>query len=369
MRLLSLFSALLLLTACLPEQQPSAPMAPPQGALPVKVITADTREVVEWDEFTGRFRAAQRVEIRARVSGYVDEIRFQDGQIVEQGDVLFVIDPRPFQIAVNSAKATLDLYNKELERAKGLLETKTISKDTYDKRFQDREVSQAAYDDALLQLEWTQVKAPFGGRVSRNFVDIGNLISGGDANATLLTTIVSVDPIEFYFEGSEADVLKYSRLYESNERDGTRGGAWPVFVKLQDEDDFVHEGSINFVDNALDFDTGTKQVRAVFDNSDGFLQQGLFGRLRLTTTKPFEALVVPDALIGTEQTRKYVYTIGPENRATRSYLTLGTLTEDGMRIVRSGLEASDQIIAGNLQMIQPGMQVQPVTGDGPKPGP
>lgn len=362
MRIIPLIVFMFALVGCVPEEQQAGPGAM-GGAMPARVMAPEKREVVEWDEFTGRFQAAQRVEVRSRVNGYVEDVKFADGQMVEEGDVLFVIDPRPFQIALNSAEATYEQAQREFERAEGLRKSKAISEDDFDQRLQEMQVSKAAYDEAALNLEWTQVKAPFSGRVSRNYVDIGNLVSGGDASASLLTTIVTVNPIEFYFEASEGDVLKYIRLYKSQERSGERGQPWPVFLKLQDESDFTHQGTINFVDNEIDVDTGTIQVRAVFDNGERIFEPGLFGRMRLTTTEPFEALLVPDHIIGTEQTRKFVYTVNTEGKAERSYLKLGTLTEDMMRIVKGGLGATDQVVVGNLQMIQPGMQIQPITQD------
>jgi len=361
MRLAIVVVTAIIVAAC-DQSDPQANAGGLGGALPARVMAPEKRQVVESDEYTGRFQAAQKIEVRARVSGYIQEVLFEDGQMVNKGDVLFVIDQRPFQIAQRSADATYRQDEREVERGRTLRRQNTIPENEFDRRVQQAQVSRAARDQAALNLEWTKVRAPITGRVSRNFIDAGNLVSGGDANATLLTTIISVDPIEFYFEGSEADVLRYSRRVIAQDREGQRVQAWPVFVKLQDEKDFVHQGRINFVDNELDPDTGTIQVRAVFDNPDGLLEAGLFGRLRLTTSPPREAVLVPDHIIGTEQTRRFVYTIDAESRAKRTYLELGTLTDDGLRIIRNGLSADDKIIVGNLQMIQPGTQIKPISG-------
>ncbi len=358
MRLTVIICFSMLLAACIGKEQEAE-----QGwgrPLQATVISPEKRMVSEWDEYTGRFRAAQRVEIRARVSGYVDVVKFNDGQIVEEGDVLFVIDQQPFQILVDRATAVYEQTKREFERAEGLRKTRAISEDDYGQRLQDKQVAKAGYEEALLNLEWTEVKAPFTGRASRNYVDVGNLVSGGNASATLLTTIVSMAPVEFYFQGSESDVLKYIRLTASQQRPGERDQPWPVYVKLKDEDTFKHEGTVNFVDNEIDLNTGTKDVRATFANTDGLLEPGLFGRLRINATAPFEAMIIPEHIISTEQTRKYVYTLTPENTAQRSYITLGKLTGDGMRIVKSGLDPQDKVITGNLQMIQPGAQIEPV---------
>lgn len=328
-----------------------------QSSVPARVALPQQRIVTEWEEFTGRFQAVQRVELRARVNGYLNEIRFDDGQIVQKDDVLFVIDQRPFKIAVKSAKARFDLANKEFKRAKTLHSSKAISDEDYDQRLQEYSITKSSLEEAQLNLEFTEVRAPFTGRISRNRVDVGSLITGG-ANATLLTTLVTTSPIELYFEGSEGDLLHYLRTRKKDD-DGKKK-AHPVFAKLQDESDFFHKGEINFLDNELASDTGTIQVRAIFDNENDILRPGLFARLRLAINAPEEAIIVSPNVIGTEQTRKYVYTLDQDNKAVRTYVELGSVTNDGLRIIKSGLTADKIIVVGSLHMVQPGVDITPI---------
>lgn len=351
-----MFVALITLSSC-KEEAGVGQKGHMQSSVPARVERPQQRIVTEWDEFTGRFQAMQRVELRARVSGYLDEIKFEDGEIVQKDDVLFVIDQRPFQIAMTSAKARFVLANKELKRAKTLRASKAISEEDYDQRLQEYSITKASLDEAQLNLEFTEVKAPFTGRISRNRVDVGSLISGG-ASATLLTVLVTTSPIELYFEGSEGDLLHYLRTRKKTEEG--KSETHPVFAKLQDESDFVHNGEINFLDNELAFDTGTIQVRAIFDNEDDLLRPGLFARLRIAINEPAEVILVSPNVIGTEQTRKYIYTLDQGNKAVRTYITLGGLTEDGLRIVKSGLAAQDRIIVGGLHMVQPGVEIAPI---------
>lgn len=348
--------AVISLSSC-KEEVGAGPEGHMQSSVSVRVEQPEQRVVTEWDEFTGRFQAVQRVELRARVSGYLDEIKFEDGRIVQKDDVLFVIDPRPFQIAMKSAKARFELANKEFKRAKMLRSSKAISEEDYDQRLQEHSITQALLDEAKLNLEFTEVKAPFTGRISRNRVDVGSLISGG-ASATLLTTLVTTSPIELYFEGSEGDLLHYLRTRKKTE-DG-RSETHPVFAKLQDEDTFVHEGKINFLDNELAFDTGTIQVRAIFDNETDILRPGLFARLRIAINDPVAVLLVPANVIGTEQTRKYIYTLDQDNKAVRTYVKLGSLTEDGLRIIKSGLTTENWVVVGGLHMVRPGVEILPI---------
>ena len=262
-----LIVTILSLSACTQE-------SPKKGGSFNREISARTenpklRTVTQWEEFTGRFQAKNRVEVRSRVSGYLHDIHFEDGQIVQKGDLLFVIDQRPYQIALNKMKASFKLANSEYNRAKGLMSSKAISEEDFEQRMQEQQLALSDLNDAELNMEFTQIKAPFTGRVSRNLVDVGTLISGGNDNATILTTLVSINPIEFYFEASETNLLNYMRAREQGQVSDDRREPHPVFVKLKDEDNFVHKGVIDFVDNELDTNTSTIQVRAVFQNEKG----------------------------------------------------------------------------------------------------
>lgn len=334
------------------------------GPMPVTVMQPVKRSVTEWLEFTGRFQPSQRVVLRARVSGYLDKILFQDGQKVQKGDVLFIIDQRPFKIALNSAKAHFELAQQRLERAKALHKKNAVSRDLYDQRQEEMQTARADLDRAKLDLEFTEIRSPITGRISRKQVDVGNLVAGGN-NATELTTIVSVQPIYFYFEGSENDLLKNARQRDHSRSEDNMPRPLPVFVRLNDEVEFQHQGQLDFIDNEFDTNTGTIQARAYFENSDGFLEAGYFGRLRLAPFPAFDAMLVPDELIGTEQTRKFVYVVNKEGVAARRYISLGAREDDGMRIIKQGLNETDQVITGNLNMVRPGAPVMVVPSKKP----
>jgi RND family efflux transporter MFP subunit len=353
--------AILSLTAC--TQESPKKDASFSREVSARIETPKLRTVTQWEEFTGRFQAKNRVEVRSRVAGYLHDIHFEDGQIVQQGDLLFVIDQRPYQIALNKMKASFKLANSEYKRAKGLLSSKAISKEDFEQRMQEQQLALSDLNEAKLNMEFTQITAPFTGRVSRNLVDVGALIRGGDDSATILTTLISINPIEFYFEASETNLLNYMRAREKGLVSDDRRQPHPVFVKLKDEDNFEHRGVIDFVDNELDSDTSTIQVRAVFQNEKGLLESGLFARLRVAWTKASEMIVVPAHVIGTEQTRKYVYALDDNNKAIRKYVTLGPLSDDGVRVIQKGLSIKDRIIVGNLHKIQPNRLVTPIEGN------
>ncbi len=353
-----LFTAFL--AAC--EEQTAPQQGPAGGAMPVKVVVTQTSKVKEWDEFTGRFEASKRVDVKARVGGFIESVAFSDGQIVEKGQVLYELDKRPFRIELSSAQAQLNLAEKELSRAQDLVKKKSISEEQLDERIQQVQVAQANVDRAELNLEFASVVAPISGRIDRTYRDAGNLINGGNASADTLTTIVTVDPIYFYFSGSESKVLEYIRrgIADDNPVEDSGSHEYPIAIKLQDEDEYLHEGTFDFSANTLDFNTGTTEARAVLSNANRLIKPGMFGRLRIAPIPEYDAVTLDDRLIMSERDKKYVYLVGNENKAEKRYIRLGGLSEQGARIVKSGLQANEQVVAGNIQMIRPGMALQPI---------
>ncbi|MCK5747276.1 MAG: efflux RND transporter periplasmic adaptor subunit, partial [Oricola sp.] len=297
----------------------------------VTVATPDAEKIVEWDEFTGRFEAIDSVEIRARVSGYLEAVAFEDGAIIQKGDLLFKIDPRPFEAELAGAKADLASAaaarrnaKEENDRGQRLLERSALSKEEADRRDSALRQADAAWaaanarvEQAALNLEFTEIRAPISGRISDDFVSEGNLIVGGAQGGTLLTRIVSLDPIYFEFSANEADYLKYLRLAANGDEAGLSGAESPVFVKLLDESDFPHEGRLSFVDNRFDPSTGTMRGRATFANSDGVLTPGMFGRLKLAGSGEYTALLIPDSAVQTDQNIKFVWVAGEGDVAER----------------------------------------------------
>jgi multidrug efflux system membrane fusion protein len=366
---LCLFLAIILgVAACKPAPAP-APMPPAE----VTVAQPLKREVIEWDEYTGRLRAIEDVEIRSRVSGYLESIHFTDGAIVEKGDLLFVIDPRPFEAVLKAAQAELaraqarlDLAKNDLKRAETLLADKAISAEDYDTRSKtvqqstaELESARATIESAELDVEFTHIRAPIRGRTSRHFVTEGNLISGGSSNSTLLTTIVSLDPIHCYFDVSERAMLKYTRLSLAGVRASSRNAANPVFISLADEEGFIHEGMMDFVDNKIDPNTGTLRGRAVFPNPEDLLLPGLFVRLRLIGSGRYDAVQIPDSAIATDQSRKYVYVVDASNVVSMREIKPGRII-DGLRVIDDGLTPDDVIVVAGLQRARPGEAVVPV---------
>lgn len=342
----------LLLSACFDTtEQPRMP-----SVLEVKVASPIRQELIEWDVYAGRFRAVDEVEIRARVSGYLHEVKFKDGQLVTKGDVLFVIDQRPFQYAVDSAKAQFELAKKELTRAKRLRQSNAIAQQELDKRLLELNIAKAALDRAELDLTFTKVRSPISGRVSRNLITEGNLVNGSDVNSTLLTTVVSIDPIHFYFDASERELLRYLRLDRLGLRETSRTKAHPVAVQLQDEQDFPHQGYMDFVDNRIDMNTGTIQGRALIENPGGFIHPGTFGRIRVPGSAKYKAVLIPDSLIGTNQSYRFVYVV-ENGQVTARNVKLGRLYKNHWRIIQEGLKANDQLIARSIQLVRPGMPV------------
>ncbi len=361
-----------LLASSFPVFAQGAPPAPP-----VTVSAPLARKVVQWDEYTGRFEAREQVEVRARVSGFIEQIHFRDGQMINRGDLLFTIDQRPYLISAEAAraevtrtKAQVALAENEVERAEGLTRNQTITARDLDTRKANltsakasQQAAEANLKTAELNLEWTKVTAPIAGRISDRRVDSGNLIAGGQAGANLLTNIVSLDPIVFTFDASESDYIRYSRLMQNGTRGSGRDTANPVQVRLADEADWKREGKMDFVDNQLNARSGTIRGRAVFDNKDQFLTPGTFGRMRLYGGE-IDALLVPDAVIVSDQTRKVVMTVGPDNKVIPKPVTLGPIV-DGLRVVRSGLTTADRVIVNGIAnpMVRPGGTVNPQPGD------
>jgi multidrug efflux system membrane fusion protein len=348
----------------------------PPPAPAVTVAKPLAKRITNWDEFSGRFQAVQMVEVRPRVSGFIDKIHFKDGQMVTAGDLLFTIDPRPFELAVESAKAEVaranaqvELTATEVERARPLLSSGTVTERDFDQRAANLSVARAALQAAQaatknteLNLEWTRVTAPIDGRVSDRKVDAGNLVTGGAGSTTLLTTIVTMDPIHFVFEVSEADYLRYTRLAETGKRASSRDTGNPVRIKLSDETEFKHPGTMDFVDNALNARSGTMRGRALVENKSGLMQPGLFARLQLFGGE-VDGLLIPDAAVVADQARRIVFTVGEDGVIKPKPVTLGAI-DSGLRVVLSGLAADDRVVIDGIAnpMVRPGAKVTPQDG-------
>jgi RND family efflux transporter MFP subunit len=348
------------------DGKPAANSPPPAA---VTVAHPLQKSITEWDEYTGRFTPLETVEISARVSGFIYSVHFHEGQIVKKDDLLFVIDQRPYQIAVEQAKADieraqakLDIATQDVNRATPLLQSQTLTEREFDTRKSLQRdaagqlaAANAALKQAELNLEWTEVRAPIAGRISDKRVDAGNLITGGQTGATLLSVIVSIDPIHFVFDGSEADFLHYLRLAAAGTRPSSRDAPNPVAVRLADETEFTHLGRMDFVDNAVNPKTGTIRGRAVFDNKDGFLTPGFFGRLRLFGGT-HDALLIPDGAIASDQASKIVFTVAEDGTVGTKRVELGPII-DGLRVVSSGLAPTDRIVIDGLPRARPGQKV------------
>jgi len=348
--------------------------AAPTAAPPPKVTvsTPIVREVIEWDEYTGRMESTESVEVRARVNGYLQSIHFKDGQIVKKGDLLFVIDPRPYQAEVDRVTAELQLAQARLElaksdyaRAQKLLEFRAISQEEADTRaaterqaLQSVEAARANVNASKLNVEFTRVTAPISGRISRKLVTEGNLINGGSAESTLLTTIVSLDPVYCYFEADERSYLKYVRLARDGKQPSAREAKQPVYLALADEKTFTRKGYIDFVDNRLDPKTGTMSGRAVFTNTDLGLTPGLFARVRLQGSDPYKAVLVPDEAVGSDQAQKYVFVMNGDNMIEYRAVQLGPLIH-GFRVIRTGLRPNELFVANGIQRARAGIKVTP----------
>jgi RND family efflux transporter MFP subunit len=387
--------------------------SPQQTAVEVFAAKPLKKQIVEWDEYVGRLEAVESVEVRARVSGYLDSIHFEEGQIVKKGELLCIIDPKPFTAEVSRAKADLEqarakvkesvavlaqstaelkqsesrrsLAHIRFERVKALVAKNAVPQDDVDVRESESvqaeadveaakskiesasaaiataeaavETAKAYLAIAELNLSYSEIHSPVSGRVSRRIVTEGNFISGGALQATLLTTIVSLDPIHCVFDADEQSYLKYTRLAQEGSRRSSRDVKNPVYIALADEkDDFPHKGHMDFVDNRMDLNTGTMRARAILPNPDGSLTPGLFARLRLPGSGRHEAILIPDSAIGTDQSEKYVLVVNDDDSVKRQVITLGS-TAHGLRIIRKGLDGSERVVVRGVQRIRPGVKV------------
>lgn len=359
-----LFASLLLAACHKPEEGAGGHFQmPPPG---VTVSPPIQQEVQEWDEFTGRIDAAESVEIRPRVSGYIDKIHFKSGQMVKKGDLLVTIDPRPFQALldraeaeVQRAKTKVELSKKELDRADKLIAAKAISTEEADtKSMTFREANdalrsaEAAVKAAALDVEFASVKSPLDGRVSREMVTAGNYVSGVAGFTTLLTTVVKADPVYAYADVDESTFLRYQRL-------GLLDKPTPAEMQLEGEKDYPHKGRIESFDNRISGTTGSILVRAEFENKDGSLRPGTFVRMRLPAGPKYNALLVTEEAIGTDQGRKFVLTVNKENMTEYKPVEIGPLIGD-KRVIRSGVTKDENVIINGLAKVRPGMPVAPM---------
>jgi RND family efflux transporter MFP subunit len=354
------------LSACARNEAATSAAAPPPQVTVAQVVT---KPITEFDEFTGRFEAIDRVEVRPRVSGYISSINFTEGSEVKKGDVLFVIDQRPYAAELKRAKAQLAqaksqlaLAKSEKARAVNLLAQHAISQEEFDTRASSDEqaaanvdLSQAALDTAELNMGWTAVTAPITGRISRANITVGNLVTNGQ---TLLTTLVSLDPIYVRFDGDEQAYLRYGKAVKDRAAAGLKDAPSPVVVGLADEAGFPHAGVLVFQDNEVDPATGTIRTRAKLDNHDRAFTPGLFARVRLMGDKKYDALLINDSAIGTDQTVRYVLVVDPDNKVEYRPVKLGPVI-DGLRVVREGLKANETIVVNGLQRVRPGTAVTP----------
>ena len=360
--------AVMLMSGCgKPGGGQSAP-PPPQ----VTVAQVLEKKVKEWDEFTGRLQAVETVEIRPRVSGYIDKVAFTEGSQVKRGDLLFIIDPRPYKAEYDRAasdvkryKTALDLARIELVRVQRLKDSGAVSEEELDERKStvaqgDANVAgaEAALETASLNLGFTRVTSPIDGRVSRAEVTRGNLVTGGINGGTLLSSVVSMDPIYIYFDGDEQTYLKYTQMARTGERPSSRNAPNPVQVGLANEEGFPHAGTMDFVDNQLNPQTGTIRARAVLPNKDGFFTPGLFARVQLLGSGEHPAILIEDRAVNTDQSQKYVLLLGANNQIEYRGVKLGRVI-DGLRVVNSGLKAGDVIVVNGAQRVHPGVTVTP----------
>jgi multidrug efflux system membrane fusion protein len=355
------------LSGCSEAPAPQAAAAPP-----VTVAEPVKRTVTDWDEFTGRFDAVEEVQIRARVGGFVTSVEFRDGAFVKAGDLLYTIDARPFEAVAEQAdgqladaRAKAELAKRDLDRGLTLVQTSAVSEQLVDQRRQALQAAHAAETQAegalkaaQLNIEFAHVLAPLAGRVSRHLVSVGNLVQGSEGSSTLLTSIVSLDPIYVYFDMDEATYVRNSRLWFEGKRPSSRDTPNPVQVTLTGETTPSHDGHMDFVDNRLDVSTGTLRGRAVIPNHDLSILPGQFGRVRLIGSSPYDALLLPDTAIATDQSRKIVFVVKADDTVEARAVVLGPL-DDGLRVIKEGLKPDDRVIVDGIQRARVGAKVTP----------
>jgi multidrug efflux system membrane fusion protein len=334
------------------RHQPAA-MPPPR----VTVSQPQVATVTNWDEYPGHLEAVESVEVRPRVSGYIDSIHFTDGAEVKAGDLLFMIDPRPYQAELDLAQARFELAENDLQRAESLRGTKAISEEEYDSRSKAARVAKAALDVARLNLEYARIMAPINGKIGRRLVTMGNLVQGGAGAASTLTTIVTMDPIYGYFDVAEDVFLRYRNNASDPSSPGQTNSPLACELALAGEEGFPHTGRVDFFDNQVDAKTGTIRVRGVFANADRALVPGMFAKVRIPAGPPEQTLLIPDVAVGFDQNYKFVYVVNPTNVVETRTIETGR-SHGALRAVLKGLMPQDRVVVNGLMVARPGAKVE-----------
>lgn len=384
-RLLStlLIASALALAGCGEKEDGKGPPPPgaPGGPAPEVTVAAPLiKPIVDWDDYIGRFEAIETVDVRPRVSGYLQRVAFRDGEFARKGQLLFVIDPRPFEALLAQAKAeeartaaATEVARTAFERSRKLLELKAVSQEEFDNAQATYRQAQATQGAAAatsrsraLDVSFTRVTAESSGMTSDRRVDVGNFVTSGD---TVLTTIVSLDPIHFSFTAAESFYLKYQRASRAGTRPSSRVARNPVDIRLGDETDYRWKGRMDFVDNTIDLGSGTIRGRAVVRNPDGLLTPGMFGHMRLLGSGAYNGMLIPESAVVTDQTRKVTLVVGQDGKVAQRVVELGPMV-DGLRIVRSGLSPDDRVVIAGVQRARPGTPVKVKAGkiEPPAPG-
>lgn len=348
MRFLKTVTLIALATLSLSACGPKAPPAPPPTV--VSVAAPLSQRVIDWDDFTGRFESPAEVQVRARTGGYLQAVHFRDGQLVRKGQLLFTLDPRPAQAQLAAAQAQAELARADLKRAEALLAAQAISREDYEGKRAAAQVAGATLRARALDVEFTRVTAPVSGLISARQVDPGNVIAGGTSSGDVLATLVSVDPIHFVFDASEAQLLKYQRQPK------TRQGS-PVRIRLQDETEPRWSGVIDYSASMIDNASGTARMRAVVRNPNSFLKPGMFGSARVMGSSAYSALLIPDTAVVSDGPRKVAYTVSPKGEIGVQVLQLGPQV-GSLRVIRAGLRPDDQVVVSGVQRVRPGLKVQ-----------